>query len=203
MPRRARARPSPEVEVRPARRADLPALARFGASLARAHHAWDERRFFLPEEPVEEGYAWWLGKELANPRAVILVAVRGPGGGRAVGYAYGRIEPRDWNRLLDRCGMAVDLWLEPEARRAGAGRLLVERLVDELGRLGAPRVVLEVAAANRRAQRVFARLGFRRTMLEMTREVAEPGRRRAARQGAAVSPSSRAAPRRPSVRSSS
>lgn len=46
------------VEIRPARRADLPALARLGAALVRQHHAMDPRRFFL-EEPLEEGYAWF------------------------------------------------------------------------------------------------------------------------------------------------
>lgn len=169
MPSRAQAAAS--VAVRPARRSDLPALGAFGAKLARLHHGWDPLRFFLPDEPLQAGYAWWLGKERANPRAVVLAAVRGGGRGQAVGYAYGRIEPRDWNSLRERCGVAVDLWVEPDARGEGVGRLLVERLVAELARLGAPRVVLEVAAKNRGAQRVFAKLGFRRTMLELTREV--------------------------------
>jgi len=36
--------------------------------------------------------------------------------------------------------------------------------------LGAPRVVLMTAWQNEPARRFFARLGFRETMLEMTRE---------------------------------
>jgi len=167
---------SPAVTVRPARSADLPALARFGAKLARAHHAWDPERFFAPEEPLEDGYAWWLGKELLNPRAVVLAAVARRG--RVVGYAYGRIEPRDWNSLRDRCGVGVDLWVEPNARRSGVGRRLVEALVAALAERGAPRVVIGVAARNRDAQRVFARMGFRRTVVELTREVAAPARAR-------------------------
>jgi ribosomal protein S18 acetylase RimI-like enzyme len=170
VPRRLAA--SPTVTVRLARPADLPALARMGAKLARAHHAWDPERFFAPEEPLEDGYAWWLGKELENPRAVVLAAVAGRG--RVVGYAYGRIEPRDWNSLRDRCGVGVDLWVEPEARRAGVGRRLVESLVAALGERGAPRVIIGVAERNRDAQRAFARLGFRRTMVELTRELAPP-----------------------------
>src|SRR5512144_2651114 len=82
--------------VRDARSGDLAALARMGARLAREHHAMDPARFFLPEEPIEKGYAWWLGKELVNPRASILVAARR---GRVIGYAYGRLERRDWNTL--------------------------------------------------------------------------------------------------------
>jgi RimJ/RimL family protein N-acetyltransferase len=40
--------------------------------------------------------------------------------------------------------------------------------------LGAPRVVLHTAAKNEAAQRMFAKLGWRPTMVEMTREVEPP-----------------------------
>jgi RimJ/RimL family protein N-acetyltransferase len=191
---------SPSVNVRRARKADLPALAQMGAKLARAHHAWDPERFFAPEEPLEEGYAWWLGKELENRRAVILAAVAGRG--RVVGYAYGRIEPRDWNSLRDRCGVGVDLWVEPEARGAGLGRRLVEALVAALGELGAPRVVIGVAEQNRAAQRAFARMGFRRTVVELTRELPTAGRARRRASTSAQKPGKRpraAVPARQSV----
>ncbi|HET7824589.1 MAG TPA: GNAT family N-acetyltransferase, partial [Anaeromyxobacter sp.] len=134
------------------------ALARLGAKLAREHHAMDPERFFLPDEPIEDGYAWWLGKELANPRAAVLVAMSGS---EVVGYAYGRIEPRDWNTLRDRCGVGVDLWVEPRARGGGVGARLVEALADALADLGAGRVVIDVAARNPEAARLFERLGFR------------------------------------------
>jgi|SRR6185369_9822621 len=166
-----------DVEIRPARSTDLPALGRLGAALARDHHRMDPARFFL-EEPMEEGYAWWLGKELANPHAVVLAAVRRGRRGRVVGYAYGRIEGRDWNALRDRCGFAVDLIVEPAARCGGVGRRLLEALADALAAKGAPRIVLEAAAKNRTAQRLFRSLGFRRTMIEMTREVAGAAARR-------------------------
>jgi ribosomal protein S18 acetylase RimI-like enzyme len=153
--------------IRPARAGDLPALARLGAKLAREHHAMDAARFFLPDEPIEAGYAWWLGKELGNRRAAVLAA---EARGRVIGYAYGRMEPRDWNTLRDACGVAVDLWVEPAARGAGLGRRLVEALVAALEARGAERVVLDVASRNPKARRLFRRLGFRPTMLEMARE---------------------------------
>lgn len=162
---------SPPFLVREATEADLPALARLGARLARMHHRMDPRRFFVVEG-MEKGYAWWLGKERENRKAVVLAAVRPGRGGRerVVGYAYGRIEPRDWNSLRERCGVGIDLMVEPRARGAGVGAALVEALVRGLARRGAPRVVIQVAARNLDAQAVFARLGFRPTMMEMTRE---------------------------------
>jgi ribosomal protein S18 acetylase RimI-like enzyme len=190
------------VEIRPPGRAELPALARLGAKLAREHHAMDADRFFLPDEPIEDGYAWWLGKELANPRAVVLGAWSGSA---AVGYAYGRIEPRDWNRLRDRCGLGVDLWVEPEARGAGLGARLLEALAASLADRGAERVVIDVAARNPKAARLFRRMGFRPTMTEMTREAPPRGRKAPGRRGEGATPrgKAKAPPRRaPGARAS-
>lgn len=158
----------PAVAIRPARPSDLPALGRLGAALADLHHGFDPRRFFVVPD-MHEGYAWWLGRELQNPRAVVLAAARGR---RVVGYAYGRLEGRDWNALREPCGHAIDLVLAPEERGAGVGRALARALFQALETRGAPRVVLEAASRNRRAQRLFRALGFRPTMIEMTREAA-------------------------------
>ena len=90
-------------------------------------------------------------------------------GAASSGYAYGRLEPRDWVTLRDRCGVGVDLWVDParatRRRRNGARRGARRAL-----RRGAPRVVIDVAAGNGRAAQLFARLGFRETMVELTRE---------------------------------
>ena len=174
-----------DVAVRAALAGDARACARLGARLARWHHAMDPRRFFVTPS-LEEGYAWWLGKERRNPHAVVLAAVRkARGRERVVGYAYGRIEPRDWNTLRERCGVGIDLIVEPAYRGRGVGRILVDELVRRLGEKGAPRVVIQVAARNGKAQGVFAGLGFRPTMLEMTLEAT------GARRGTAGSPPSR------------
>lgn len=149
-------------------------MARMGARLVRAHHRMDPARFFLPDEPIEQGYSWWLGKELLNPRAALLVAVRR---GRTVGYAYGRVERRDWNTLRDRCAVGVDLWVEPRARRAGAGRRLLEGLVERFTARRQPRLIIQVASANALAREVFAGMGFRETLVELARELAPPARR--------------------------
>lgn len=152
--------------IRPAEPKDLDALAKMGAELARQHHAFDPSRFMLPAG-AEEGYRWWLGKELRAKDAVVLVA---DDGAAAVGYAYGRLEERDWNALRDACGGFHDLWVEPSARGRGVGGQLAEALFRRLVALGAPRVVLMSASPNVSAQALFRKLGFRPTMVEMTRE---------------------------------
>jgi ribosomal protein S18 acetylase RimI-like enzyme len=162
------------LTVRPATRADLPAVARLAALLVRLHHAFDPARF-LCLEPLEPGYARFLGGELDDDDAVILVAVtRDPASSdeaeRVIGYTYGRLEPRDWNELLDACGKIHDVYVDEAARGRGAAKALVEAMVERLESKGAPRVVLLSATPNVAAQRLFAKLGFRPTMVEMTRE---------------------------------
>ena len=154
-----------EIVIRAATPGDLPRVAALAAELVRMHHAVDPARFLLPER-VEEGYAWWLERELARAEAVVVVATIGE---KLVGYSYGTREGRDWNALLDEHGAIHDVFVAKEARRSGAGRKLVLAMIDELKSRGAPRVVLSTMIANEPAQRLFAACGFRPTMLEMTR----------------------------------
>lgn len=162
--------PARRFEVRAARRGDAMALGRFGARLARLHHRMDARRFFATPR-MEEGYASWLAREMRSRKAVVLAAVaRGAAKERIVGYAYGRLEGRDWNTLRDPAGVGVDLYVVPAARGLGVGRDLLEALVRELAARGAPRVVLHVAARNGRALALFEQQGFRRTVVELARE---------------------------------
>jgi ribosomal protein S18 acetylase RimI-like enzyme len=154
-----------DVVIRAAISSDLPKIAEMAGALVRMHHAVDPARFLLPEK-VEEGYAWWLARELARAEAAIVVATIDEA---IVGYAYGTREGRDWNALLDEHGAIHDVFVAETARRSGAGQKLVHAIIDELTRRGAPRIVLSTMVSNEAAQKVFAACGFRATMIEMTR----------------------------------
>jgi len=159
-----------EILIRRAKRSELGAVARMAAALVREHHALDSRRFMLVE-PVETGYRAWLDREIARRGAVILVAEDDEI--EIVGYVYGTLEPRNWNDLLDTSGKVHDLYVARQARHRGIGRRLMQAMLFELKALGAPRVVLMTAEGNRTALSFFASIGFRRTMVEMTRELDE------------------------------
>lgn len=157
----------PPIEIRPAAEGDLPALGRLAGELVRLHHGWDAQRFFLPEN-VERGYQWWFGRELKEKDAILLAAVRE---GAVVGYAYGRIEERDWNMLLDAHAALHDILVDDAVRGHGVAERLLEAFVAAAKERGAPRMVLSTAFSNTRAQAFFEKHGFRRTMVEMTREL--------------------------------
>lgn len=154
------------VVVRPAEPGDLRGVSKLAGALVRMHHAVDPQRFLLVDN-VEEGYAWWLSRQLQNKDAVVLVAVEGDA---VVGYAYGTIEQRDWNMLLDAHGAVQDILVAEPTRRRGVGGQLLDAMLRALDGKGVPRVVLSTMVGNESAQRLFRSRGFRPTMLEMTRE---------------------------------
>jgi ribosomal protein S18 acetylase RimI-like enzyme len=156
--------------VRRAQTADLDAVSVLAAKLVRFHHELDPQRYLLAER-VRDGYRWWLGEEIGKTdRVVLMVAARhAPSEVEIGGYALGRLEERDWMRLLDTHGELHDVWVEESLRGTGIAEQLVRACVEELEALGAPRIVLNTAWLNERGRHFFGKLGFRPTMLEMTR----------------------------------
>jgi GNAT superfamily N-acetyltransferase len=159
------------LTIRRAEPRDLPALGRLGAMLMHAHYAYDGHRFLAPGAHPEEGYGRFLAAQQGDDVAV-FVAERD---GRVIGYVYAGVEPRSWKELRDVAGFIHDVVVDEEERGAGTGARLVETAADWLVARGVPRVMLWTAERNTAAQRLFARLGFRRTMIEMTREAKRGG----------------------------
>ena len=162
------------MNIRPAREQDQPMLGRMAASLVAMHHDLDPDRFVLfgSRERTEEGYGRWLASQSGNDKAIVLVAETEPG--KIVGYAYGTLEGRDWMALRDPCGVLQDIYVDEPSRRSGVATALLQALIERFRALGQPRVVLSTAAKNEVAQRFFERMGFRPTMVEMTKELASP-----------------------------
>lgn len=165
-------RPS-NITVRSATPADLTAIGKLGAQLVRAHHDFDPKRFIEATPRTERGYASFLGTQLGKPDVVVLVAERD---GEVIGYTYSGLEGFDYMSLRGPAGVLHDIVIDPAYRRQAVGRTLLDATIAELERRGAPQLVLFTAARNELAQRLFEQAGFRRTMVEMTRERGEGSR---------------------------
>jgi ribosomal protein S18 acetylase RimI-like enzyme len=159
--------PEEAAVIRRARPDDLAAMGVLGALLIDLHHGWDERRFIGSGPQTGTAYATFLGRELERTEAVLLVAERAGG---IVGYAYAALEGHDYMSLRGPAGVIHDLVVTPESRRQGIGLRLLTEARDILSRRGAPLIVLSTAERNLTAQKLFGRLGFRRTMIEMACE---------------------------------
>jgi ribosomal protein S18 acetylase RimI-like enzyme len=159
---------NPAVNVRPATPADVPVIGRLGALLVREHHEFDPQRFIAASSQTEKSYGWFLGTQLDEPNIVILVAERD---GEVIGYTYSGVEGTDYMALRGPAGVMYDIVVDSAHRKQGVGRMLIDATLEALKARGAPRVVLSTAERNAAAQRLFDRAGFRRTMIEMTREL--------------------------------
>jgi GNAT superfamily N-acetyltransferase len=156
------------IGIRKATEVDLPALGRLGALLLRTHYQYDPQRFIAPGTDAEGGYAWFLGTQLREEDVVVLVAEQQAS---VVGYVYAGLEPQSWKELREACGFIHDVVVDERGRRTGVATALIDAAADWLREHGAPRVMLWTANQNEGGQRLFERLGFRRTMVEMTREL--------------------------------
>lgn len=158
------------VTIRPATTADVRTMGRLGAVLVRTHHDFDAKRFIAATPQTEQGYGSYLGSQLKNPDIVVLVA---EDAGEVLGYTFAGVEGYDYMELRGPAGVLYDIVVDPAHRGRGVGGALLDATLAELKTRGAPRVVLSTAERNETAQRLFARAGFRRTMIEMTRDAGD------------------------------
>jgi GNAT superfamily N-acetyltransferase len=161
------------IQLRPATKTDEASLGRYGAALMRQHHASDPRRFIQTDHP-EAGYGRFLVSQLGDPDVLVMVAERE---GEAVGYVFADIERTSWRDLRGPCGFIHDVYVDERVRRSGTGSELVRAAIDWIHSRGMSQVVLWSKSGNENAQHLFASLGFRKTMIEMTldRQDSKPG----------------------------
>jgi ribosomal protein S18 acetylase RimI-like enzyme len=165
--------PSTGPIARRATTADLPRIGHLGALLVKEHYDFDALRFLAPRNRTPADYALFMRSQLDNPDVAVLVA---DDNGDVIGYSYSAIEGYDYMSLRGPAGVVHDIIVDPEYRGRGVGRLLLEATLQLLKSRGVPRVVLTTAEQNEWAKRLFESVGFRRTMIEMTRELDDGGR---------------------------
>lgn len=160
---------SDTVTIRKATPDDFDAIGPLGRAIVETHCAFDPQRFIAAVDDVEGVYTTFLREQMASDDVMVLVAEK-PGAG-IVGLVYVAIEPGAFKELRDRAGFVHDVIVAEEVRGHGIGEQLLEAGVAWLAEQGVPRVLLWTAVKNEGAQRLFERHGFRKTMIEMTREV--------------------------------
>lgn len=158
----------PAHSLRLARPSDIDHLVRFGLALGKLHESNDPARFPLQTVHATAGaidgtYESFFREQLTDEAAGFFLAEVG---GSVVGYTYFRLEPASFLELSPPAGWIHDLYVDERTQRAGTGAELVRRTIEELRSRGASEIMLAVAPWNARARRLFARLGFRETMIE-------------------------------------
>jgi dTDP-4-amino-4,6-dideoxy-D-galactose acyltransferase len=147
--------PGSAAVIRPFTVADLPALE----AIARVSHT-DTRFYFdsrFSRERCGELYATWIRVSCQDPRQQVLVAEID---GSASGYVSCQLEP-DGNGRIGLIGVA------DHARGRGIGGLLVDSALTWFRAQAVPAVVVTTQARNIAAQRLYQRLCFKTTSVEL------------------------------------
>lgn len=160
-------RPSEGIRIRSAVAADQDALGRYGGALMRQHHAADPARFIQVDHP-EAGYGRFLVSQIDGPDSLVMVAEHE---GLVAGYIFATVESTSWMDLRGPAGIVHDIYVDEAARHLGAGRELLQAAFSWIRSKGHTQVVLLTKTKNEDAKRLFASVGFRPTMIEMTKDL--------------------------------
>ena len=120
------------IIVRNGRPEDAGALGRLGALLVAEHHEFDPQRFVAPIPQLPQRYAHFLTSQMERSDKIVLVADQD---GSVVGYVYGGVEGNDYMVLRGPAAEIYDLVVDPDHRRQGIGRLLLEAALDAVEKL--------------------------------------------------------------------
>jgi len=151
---------TPRVTIRPAKRGDRSALLFFHRALYLDHRraiSEPEMLVFTEYRDMDTALQDDVDALLSNPASVVLIA---HADGVPVGYITGHVET-DERRALPRRGVVEDWFVDPELRRHGTGRQLLEKLVEEFRVRGCQVVESMTWTANAVGRAAHDSLGFR------------------------------------------
>lgn len=150
--------PKPEIDIRPARPADLEAIAHLLGDLDSFHQEFEPNLLLQGDPkivPVER-----LQRYLDGEEHVVLVA---PVDGEIAGFARLQIEDRPENRIFKACraGVIHELAVSERYRRHGIGRALMEAAHAAARAAGVESLSLSHFAGNEVAGRFYDSMGYR------------------------------------------
>jgi len=155
------------MQIRPATSADVEAVLPMVAAICNMHERLDPPRYAMLPDVVDR-YRWWLPKRAEDPRSVFLVADTSPG---LAGFLIATVEQNIPIYQLKKFGFIHDVWVDPQHRRSGIARALVEEAANRFRAMGITQLRLETAAANEHARDLFTACGFRVGTIDMLRQL--------------------------------
>ena len=103
----------------------------------------------------------YIERRLQNGDAVIFLAVEpARSGAEALGFV--QLYPSLASIPMKPIWILYDLFVSPSARKLGVGRALMDRATQLAKDTGADALILETAADNQTAQRLYEKLGYKR-----------------------------------------
>ncbi|MCE8032779.1 GNAT family N-acetyltransferase [Billgrantia tianxiuensis] len=154
------------VTIRPYCQADCEALRSLVLCLHETLRPFDAD--LAPGDEIIEGYFQELMAKVESTSGAVFVA---EDGSELVGYVclWGYVSPDDPDERPDPFSFMAELFVRPESRHLGVGRLLVEQAERYAAQCGTYKVELKVLARNEQAIRFYEALGYEPRVVVMSK----------------------------------
>ncbi|MEE2786162.1 MAG: GNAT family N-acetyltransferase [Myxococcota bacterium] len=153
------------ILVREASAHDLESISGLWRALI-AHHEPLNPRLYGLEAHSEVTYQALVRRQLRDAHGMVIVAVDGQ---RIVGYLMGAEGYRSPVYTRRRVGMIYDMFVDPDYRRHGVGRRLVEAAVTTFRAAGLEDIQVNYDPTNEAARAFWSALGFGVLLVEAYR----------------------------------
>jgi ribosomal protein S18 acetylase RimI-like enzyme len=124
---------------------------------------FDEYRQFYGQAPNLERGRTFIAKRLINRESVIFIATDGEQGSEALGFT--QLYPSFTSVGMRRLWILNDLFVAAPARGRGIATALMDKAAEYARQTAARGLILETAADNGEAQRLYEKLGWKRDEL--------------------------------------
>jgi ribosomal protein S18 acetylase RimI-like enzyme len=119
-------------------------------------------RAFYREPPDGGGARTFLRDRLARDESVIFLAQSSPGAGAPIGMGFTQLYPLFSSTAMVPLWLLNDLYVAPESRGRGVGRLLMLEAERHARETRAGGLMLQTAIDNIPAQRLYESVGYER-----------------------------------------
>jgi GNAT superfamily N-acetyltransferase len=151
------------ITIRKATINDHQGVIKYALKLVYQHQNFNPLRFVEFENHEQQIFDFFT-EEIVNPKAIVLIVELE---NEIVGYSFTRLEE---SSLVDIAPASVwlhDIYIDESVRGLGAGKLLLKASIDAAKQLGSQILILQVAAQNEFAKKLFEDNGFKVATYEM------------------------------------
>jgi ribosomal protein S18 acetylase RimI-like enzyme len=153
-----------EYTIRPATADDADAVTEMWQEMIQQHRSYDSVRWGWNKD-AHVGWRQHFIESVAKENSIVLVAV--DLADRPIGYLMGSTGPTVPG-MTARCrGEVSDMFIRPDFRDRGIGRMLMETATEIMKSRGAVYILLYVAIANERAIDFYKSLGMQAVVHQM------------------------------------
>ncbi|AFZ56326.1 GNAT family N-acetyltransferase [Anabaena sp. PCC 7938] len=153
----------PTITIKKATINDHQGVIKYAIKLVHQHHNFNPLRF-VEFENHEQQIFDFFAEQIVNPKAVVLVVEVE---NEIVGYSFTRLEESSLVDIAPAAAWLHDIYIDELARGLGAGKLLLNASIDAAKQLGSQILILQVAAQNEFAKKLFEANGFNVATYEM------------------------------------